>query len=441
MDEAPLWPFHASSPTVEIVAAKGAELVLADGRRVLDGSGGAIAVNVGHGRPEVGAAAAAAMTAISYALPPYATPHRKALVETLRKDWLPAYLPRALFACGGAEANDLALRLVRYYHLARGEASRHKIVSRAISYHGATMATLSLSGHPDRRRGLEPYLVASPKAPTPFPLHFVPGPDGMPCGKAAAEALDALIRAEGPETVAAFIGEPIVGASGGAIVPPDDYWPAVEAVCRRHGILFIADEVMTGFGRTGARFAIDHWGVTPDILVAGKGLASGYAPIVGIFARDEIADTLKEGGASPMFYTYSATSGACAAASAVLAILTREDLVARSARLGAHLVAALGERLGQSPHVAEIRGRGLMVGLEMVADRETLRPFPAEANVQKRVLARALELGAFVYPAGNGALRDCLLLGPPFVIAEAEIERLAGIVATAIEDVTHSLSR
>lgn len=429
----PLWPFQTSAHDIELTGAEGAWLHLKSGQRVLDACGGAIVTNIGHGRAEVGAAAARAMTRASYVLPPFITEERTALVEMLRRDWLPAHLPRAFFAAGGSEANDAAIRMARYYQIARGQPRRTKILSRTISYHGTTMATLALSGHPARRRGMEPYLMEVPKAPTPYPLRFRPGPDGAGCGEAAARALEELILAEGPETISAFIGEPVIGASGGAIVPPDDYWPAVARILKRHDILFIADEVMTGFGRTGKRFAVEHWGVEPDILVSGKGLTGGYAPLCGVFTREEIAAALERSGQAMMYYTYGAASGACGAALAVLDILHKEDLVARSAEMGASLMTSLSRRLGQHPHVAEIRGKGLLIGLEIVADRTSLAPFPAEAGVQARILRNIFRSGAMVYAAGNGDVRDCLLLGPPFILTSSEADGLVEAIATGID--------
>jgi adenosylmethionine-8-amino-7-oxononanoate aminotransferase len=314
-------------------------------------------------------------------------------------------------------------------------SERRKIVSRELSYHGATIAMAGLSGHRARKRGIEAIIPSFPAAPTPYPLR---GPLGRHHPGAGADYLKttrALIEAEGPETVAAFVLEPIVGASGGAIVPPDDYMAGVRALCDEYGILLIADEVMTGFGRTGTKFGVDHWDLHPDILVGGKGLAGGYAAICGVFAAPHVAEPIGAAGMDVMFHTFGALPSACAAADTVLAILERENLVERAKLLGERLSATLHARLGDHPHVAEIRGRGLLQAVELVRDRDTLVQFDADERVTARVVARGLEHGVFFYPGGTGVARDIIVFGPPFVAAEAEIDQMAEVLAQSIGDV------
>jgi len=414
-----------------VARTEGAWLVAPDGRRILDAAGGAIVSNVGHGRREVAEAMARALERTDYVVPPFATEERVALVERLVDRWLPAGLTRVLLTSGGSESVDAALRLARQHHVAAGRSGRWKVIGRDLSYHGATLASLAVGGHEKRRAGLEPLLLEFPKAPACYCLRCPLGLSLPTCGVACVEAVEEAIVREGAETVAAVIAEPVVGSTAGALVPPDAYWPRLAEICRRHGVLLIADEVMTGFGRTGRRFAVDHWGVVPDILVGGKGLAGGYAPMGGVFASEAVLAPLH--GEEFMFFTYGAHPAACAAALAVLDILEREALVERAAARGKELSARLAAALGDHPNVAELRGLGLLLGVELVRDRATREPFPSEAHVTRKAVGAGLALGAFFYPGGCGPARDVLLLGPPFTIAEEEIDCIADVLPRAID--------
>lgn len=419
---------------VRIVRAVGNELHTADGRRILDAAGGAIAVNIGHGRAEVAQAIGKAALDCSYAVPPWLTPERERLLERLRADWLPPHLTRMHLTCGGSEGVETAMKIALQYQAARGMPGKTKIIGRTPSYHGTTLATAAVGGHAARRRGLEQALPAYPHVPAPYPLRC-PEED---ITEYCLRALRDVVRREGAETVAALLAEPIVGASGGALVPPADYWPRVRAFCNEADILLLADEVMTGFGRTGEAFALSHWAVPADVMVAGKGLAGGYAPITGVFATEAVGAAIEAAGLNVMFHTFAAHPSACAAADAVLRILSEENLVARAARVGAALKAALGEAFGQHPHVAEVRGRGLLLALELVADRETLARYPEDARVASRVTAEAFARGVAIYPGGTGEVRDVVVLGSPFTLTDAEAERLVEALVGAVDAVTGS---
>ncbi len=427
----PPWPFVPSGITVEIARAEGCFLYTKDGHAILDAAGGAIVANIGHGRAEVADAVAASMRQQNYVVPPFATDDRLGLVERLQKNWLPDHLPRVHLSSGGSEAVDVALRLARLYHVNRGEPGRYKMIGRDISYHGTTVATLAVGGHESRRKGLEAMWTQTPLAPTPYPLrHHERG--GGDCGDACAQALEDIILAEGPETVAAFIAEPIIGSSGGAIVPPDNYWPKVEEICRRHGVLIIADEVMTGFGRTGTRFAFEHWNVKADIMVSGKGLTAGYAPLVGVYATQDMVDVFAEKNQALMFYTYGGHSAACAASNAVLDIMEREQLVERVQKME-RVVEERFRPLSQHPHVAEVRGRGLLWSVEVVKDRDTLEPFAVEDNITNKIVGAGMANGAFFYPGGTGPVRDIITLGPPYVITDGEVDQMVSILEKSID--------
>ncbi|HSG88180.1 MAG TPA: aspartate aminotransferase family protein [Pseudomonadales bacterium] len=435
-----LWPFLPGREAVHIVGAEGSHLYMADGRAILDAAGGAIVMNVGHGRASVADALADEARRLTYVLPPWSTPSREALVARLRTDWLPAGMTRAYFASGGSEANEAALKVAVQHFAARGEPRRCKIVGRALSYHGTTITTTAVGGHAARRIGLEGVLQDNPKAPTPYPLRSPLGRHHPDTGRWCVDQFAALIEREGADTIAALIAEPIVGSSGGAIVPPDDYWPAMRELCDAHGILLIFDEVMTGFGRTGVRFAGEHWGVTPDILVAGKGLAGGYAPIGGVYTREDVLRPIADSGAEVMFHTFGAHPGACAAASEVLRLLSEERLVERVAALGPRLESLLTEAFEGHPNVAETRGRGFLHAIEVVADADTLEPFPAAARVTARILEEGLRRGVFFYPGGTGAIRDIVCLGPPFVIGESDLVHMVEVLRETVDAVVSELA-
>ncbi len=432
-DSDSLWPFLPGRSTLRIVAAKGATLVTDDGREILDLAGGAITVNVGHGRREVAQALADEAENLTYVVPPWATPSRERLVARLRRDWLPPSLTRAYFASGGSEANETALKVAIQHFAARGESGRSKIIGRELSYHGTTLTTTGLGGHAARRIGLESVLQDYPRAPTPYPLRPPAGVAAKDLGRHYADALEAVIRHEGPATVAAVMAEPIVGSSGGALVPPADYWPRIRKICDHYGVLLIFDEVMTGFGRTGRRFASEYWDVCPDLLVAGKGLAGGYAPIGGLFATEHVLAPIADTGGEVMFHTFGAHPAACAAADRVLDILTREQLVERSATLGSGLADMLADAFQDHPHVAETRGRGLLQAIEVVADRANLAPFPAAAGLTRRIVAAGLERGVYFYWGGTGDIRDIVCLGPPFTVTEAELRRGVAVLRESVD--------
>ena len=427
-------------PPLSIARAEGAWLETTDGQRILDAAGGAIMVNVGHGRREVIDAMTRTLERVTYAVPVFATEERERLVERLIDRWLPGDLARVYLTSGGSESVDAALRLARQHHVAAGRPERWKILGRDLSYHGTTLATLAAGGHEKRRAPFGPLLLDFPKAPACYCLRCPLGREYPECRVACADAVEEVLLREGPETVAAFIAEPVVGSTAGAVDPPPEYWPAVVEVCRRHGVLVIADEVMTGFGRTGRRFGVEHWDVVPDILVGGKGLAGGYAPLGAVFASEAVLEPLAEKGDELMYYTYGGHPSACAAADAVLEILEREDLVRRAADLGARLRKAL-EPLEDHPNVAQVRGLGLLQAVELVRDRETLEPFPAEVGMAMRVVVQGLVRGAFFYPGGCGPARDVVCLGPPFIIGDEELELIARILPEAIDAAVASADR
>ena len=388
-----------------IVRAEGVELITADGRRILDAAAGAVVNNIGHGRTEVADAVAAAMRELGYVVPIWPTPNRLALADLLVDTWLPDGFDHVFFASGGSEANDSALRLARVFHLVNGDERRHKVIGRLPSYHGSTLATLAIGGHMARRDGFEPMLHEYPK---------VPWND--------ADALAGAIEAAGPDTVSAFIAEPVIGASGAALIAPADYWAHVAEVCREYGVLTISDEVMTGFGRTGRRWGHQHDGWVPDIIVAGKGLGGGYMPLSLVSASNDVLDPITAAGKNVMFFTYSGHDASCAGALAVLDIVEREHLIERSATQGAKLLDGLGRELGDHPNVVEVRGRGLMLGVEL------------DGLTSASVVSEALVRDMWVYPAGSGpAVNDGLLFAPPMIVEDHHLDRIVEVTRRSID--------
>jgi adenosylmethionine-8-amino-7-oxononanoate aminotransferase len=275
-------------------------------------------------------------------------------------------------------------------------------------------------------------LIDFPKAPSHYCLTCQLGRTRPDCREEAADKLEEVIVREGADTVAAFIAEPVVGGAAGAVVPPDSYWPRVREICSKYGVLLIADEVMSGFGRTGRKFAVDHWNVTPDIMVGGKGLASGYAPMGAVYTTEGVVGPIADAGMDMMFYTFSGHPASCAAADKVLEIMERENLVARSATMGALLLERLAKLEGH-PNVAEVRGLGLLQAVELVRDSNTLERFAPEDGIARKVQSIALKKGVFVYVAGSGEVQDVILLGPPFTIAEDEIEMIGAVLEESID--------
>jgi hypothetical protein len=420
------------------VEAQGTTIRDAAGREYLDAAGGAIVVNVGHGRREIAAAMADQAGRLAYAHGSAFTSGPLEAYATEVADVLPLDDPAIYPVSGGSEAIETALKLARAWHLARGQPDRWNVIARWGSYHGNTLGALDLSGRRPLRRPYEAWLGRFRHVSAAYPYRADdPGATALGDGAELAAELDHAITTAGPGTVAAFVAEPIVGATLGAVVPPDDYWPAVAEVCRRHGVLLIADEVMTGFGRSGRWFALDHWGVRPDMLVAAKGASSGYWPFGFVAAAGRIHDAVRAPGAGFVHgFTYSHSPVGAAVAREVLRILREEALVEASAAKGERLHRLLRDRLGDQPAVGEIRGRGLFAGVELVEDRETRRPYPRAARITEAVVAGARERGVLLYSGtgvADGTNGDVIVLGPPFVVTDAELDRIVDVLAEAVE--------
>ena len=426
------------------VEAHGSTIVDATGREYLDAAGGAIVVGVGHGRTAIAEAMAEQAGRVAFAHGSAFTTEPLEAYAAEVGTHLPVDDPYLYPVSGGSEAIETALKIARAYHLAVGEPGRDVVIARWGSYHGNTLGALDLSGRPPLRRPYEPWLGRFGHVSAAYPYGAGrPGATALADPEALADELERAIVEAGEGRVAAFVGEPVVGATLAAAVPPDGYWPRIAEVCRRHGVLLIADEVMTGFGRTGRWFGSDHWGLRPDLLVAAKGATSGYWPFGFVAATGPIhaAVTGAPGGFVHGF-TYSHSAVGAAVAREVLRTLEAERLVEASAAKGDRLRALLSGALGEHPALGEIRGLGLMVGIELVADRATRAPFPRAARVTEAVVRGARERGVLVYSGSglaDGTNGDSILLGPPFVITDEELQRVAEVLADSVDEAVASV--
>ncbi len=433
---------HRAVDLPAVSRASGCELFDTTGRRYLDGSGGAVVVGIGHGRASVAEAMSRQARTVAHAHGTMFTSESGEAYGSELARILPVRDARIYPVSGGSEAIETAFKLARSYHLARGEPSRHRIVARHGAYHGNTRGALDASDRPVLQHPYEPWLGLScrVRAAYEYRCPYLGDGGGHPstCGARLAAELDDTIESLGPETVAAFVAEPVAGATLGAAVPPDDYWPAVAEVCRRHGVLLVADEVMTGFGRTGRWFGLEHWGVRADLLTAAKGASSGYWPLGFVAASGEVADAVGDGrfvnGFSFSHHAVGATVGL-----EVLRILREEDLVAASAAKGDAMLERLHGRLAPLAHVGDVRGLGLMAGIEIVRDRETREPYDCDDSVIKRVVRASRERSVLVYSStgcADGVNGDLVMVAPPFVVTETEMDEIVEAIGGAIEEVT-----
>jgi adenosylmethionine-8-amino-7-oxononanoate aminotransferase len=427
--------FDRELPTA--VGAEGAWITAEDGRRFLDGAGGAIVVNVGHGRGEVIDAITHQLHRTQYV---HGTAFTTEVLETYA-DEVAAVLPmdeaRIYPVSGGSEAVETALKLARSYHLANGEPSRFTVIGRRSSYHGNTIAALDASGKEPLRKPYTPWLGRYLHTSAAYEYRCENPQHPQDCGAWHAGELERMIHQAPPKSIAAFIAEPVAGATLGAAVPCEDYWAAVVATCRQHGVLVVADEVMTGFGRSGRWFGVDHWDVRPDIVTAGKGTTSGYVP----FGFAAVSGRVYEAVATTGFvhgFTWSHNALGAAAGLAVLRILRDEDLVTRSQDLGDRLRTSLLAALDDCPVVGDVRGLGTMIGIELVRDRDTKEPWPRPQRVAERVLAAARDAELLLYSSTghvDGTNGDLVMLGPPFVLTDGDESILVERTAAAIRSV------
>jgi putrescine aminotransferase len=419
-------------PQLIFASGRGATLSDVHGREYIDGMASLWNVNVGYGRSVLADAAATQMKklAFSSAYGGFGTAPAIELASKLA-ELAPGDLEVTYFASGGGEANDTAYKIVRLYWKVRGEPSRVNIVSRVRDYHGLTYGATSATGMANFWKGFEPLAPGFLHAPAPDPYRY--SGEGS-AGAGYVRALEKVVLDVGPETVAAVIAEPVQGA-GGVIVPPDDYFPLLRALCDKHGLLLIADEVITGFGRTGRWFGMENWNIAPDLMIFAKGVTSGYLPLSGVMLTHAVHDTLKSvKGPFAHGFTYSGHPTACAVGLRNLQIIEEESLIERVAENGAHLQRRLQE-LRSHDIVGDVRGIGLLGAVEFVRDRASKELFDPSVGVARRVWLAALENGVIFPPLGG----DVVATSPPFVITPKQIDRLVEVLDGAISSVSKEL--
>ncbi|PRY20966.1 hypothetical protein CLV78_111121 [Aliiruegeria haliotis] len=432
-----VFPRHTKVQPPVAVAGEGCYLIDSTGKRYFDGSGGAAVSCLGHGDPEIIAAVQEQAGKLAFAHTGFFTSEpAEALADKLAA-LAPGNLDRVYLVSGGSEATEAAIKLARQYHVERGETQRRHVIARKQSYHGNTLGALAAGGNAWRREQFAPLLVDFSHI-SPCYEYVLRRDDESACdyGQRAAQELEDEILRLGEDSVIAFMAEPVVGATSGAVPAVEGYFERIREICDRYGVLLILDEVMCGMGRTGHLFACNHDGVVPDILCIAKGLGAGYQPIGAMLCTAEIYSTIENGsGFFQHGHTYLGHPVAAAAGLAVLTAIEERNLVGRVRAKGDALDAALREAFGQHPNVGDIRGRGLFRGIELVSDRETKTPFDPSHRLAATIKKAAFAEGLVCYPMSgtrDGRVGDHILLAPPFIIEDAQIDEVVGKLTRAI---------
>ncbi len=435
-----VFPRHTKSNLPTIASGKGCYLYDQNGKEYFDGSGGAAVSCLGHGDPDVTDAIKQQLDNVAFAHTSFFTSQQAEDLADLLVKHAPGDIDRVYFVSGGSEAVEAALKLARQYFLEAGEGKRHRVIARRQSYHGNTLGALATGGNQWRREPFSPLMIET--------SHISPcyeyrgkssGETAYEYGQRVANELEDEILRLGPETVMAFVAEPVVGATLGAVPPVEGYYKRIREICDQYGILLILDEVMCGMGRTGTLFACEQDDISPDIITIAKGLGAGYQPIGAMMCTSSIYQAIENGsGFFQHGHTYIGHPTACAAGLAVTKAIIDRGLLDRVNEMGGKLKNALNAQFGQHPHVGDIRGRGLFLGVEIVADRATKQPFAPEKQINKHIKKASFEAGLACYPMGgtiDGKLGDHILLAPPFIISDAQVDEVVGKLDQAIQTV------
>ena len=412
------------------VRGKGAILEDADGKEYLDGLAGLWNNTAGHGQQTLVDAASQQMATLPYASGYTGSTNPKAieLAERLSEMMYPK-INHFFFTSGGGESSDSNFKMARYYWKLKGKPEKTKVISRQWGYHGVTLAAMCATGISSYWPMFEPRIPGFVHIPSPYPYRYQ-APEGVSQGIAAANELEQAILREGAETVAMFLAEPVQGA-GGVIVPQDDYFPRIREICDQYEVLLVADEVITGFGRTGTLFGLQHWGIEPDMIQFAKAITSGYFPLGGIGISDEIHQTMTDSGTPWMHaYTYSSHPVGCAVALAMLELIEKEDFPTQAREKGARLLKNLKEALEDHPNVGDVRGLGMMCGIEIVKDKATGEEFDASEKIGPKVHQAGVERGLFSRVRG-----DVYCLAPPIITTEAQLDKIVEILKDSITEV------
>jgi len=417
-----------------VARAEGIYIWDRQGRRYIDGSSGAMVANIGHGNPRVLAAMRRQMEEATFA---YRLHFENEAAETLARRIvarMPAQLDRVFFVSGGSEAVESCLKLARQYALATGQASRYKVISRYPSYHGATLGALALTGYTPMTAPFAPMMHEMPKIPAPTCYLDDDDLDWEARGLRYAEMLRQEIRRQGAETVLAFIMEPVGGAATGALVAPDGYYRRIREICDEYGVLLILDEVMSGVGRTGRFLAAEHWALRPDIVALSKGFAAGYAPLGAMVADRRLVEPVLEAGGFVHGYTYAGNPLACAAGLAVLDEIEGRDLMTNAERMGRILKQGLQDLMARFPIIGDVRGLGLLLAFELVADRSTMRPLPRAMEAHSRLVEAAYQRGLIIYSrrTRGGLEGDHFMVAPPMIVEESQIGEILALLEDSL---------
>lgn len=415
--------------------AEGVYIWDVSGKRYLDGSSGAMVSNIGHSNPHVLAAMRRQMeiSTFGYRLH-FETEPGEALAARVA-GLAPEGLERVFFVSGGSEAVESAIKLARQYKLARGEAQRWKVISRFPSYHGCTLGALALTGYAPMTAPFDPMMRAMPKVPA--PRAYLDGLDASDpeTGRHYADMLEARILQEGPETVLAFIVEPVGGASTGALVPPAGYMARIREICDAYDILLIHDEVISGGGRTGTFFAADNWNVAPDIAVLSKGFGAGYMPLGAVIAHEDIVEAVLGHGGFVHGFTYAGNPLACAAGLAVIEEIERQGMMENALAVGERLGVRLRSLMNRYPVIGDVRGMGLLQAFELVSDRGTMAPLPKELDAHDRLVEAAYDEGLIIYSrrSRGGCSGDHFLVAPPMITTESQVDEIIDKLTRALD--------
>jgi adenosylmethionine-8-amino-7-oxononanoate aminotransferase len=418
-----------------IARGEGIYLWDADGRRYLDASSGPVVSNLGHGNRRVLEAMTAQAARVTFAYPGLFESDANVALADLVCTLAGPGLDRAFFVSGGSEATEAAIKLARQYALAIGQGRRATVIGREPGYHGATLGALAVTGDHHAEELFGPLMRTMPKVPAPLTYRVPPGHSAESYARVCAQALEDEIVRQGPDTVLAFIMEPIGGLASGATVAPDGYYEAVRAICDRHGVLLIYDEVMSGAGRTGTFLGADHWpGVRPDLVTLAKGIAAGYTPFGAVLAPDRIVDAVVGTGGFMHGHTYFTNPLSCAVAHAVVREMMDRDLIGNAARMGKRLRAGLEALAARSRIIGDVRGKGLLMAIELVADKASKRMLPPELVAPARLGALALEEGLALYSrrTSKGKYGDWVMITPPLIIEEAQVDELLSLLEKSI---------
>lgn len=433
-----IFPRHTKQPPPIAVRGEGCYLYDSTGKQYLDASGGAAVSCLGHGDQTIIDAVKAQLDQLAYAHTGFLTSEPAETLADLLIEHAPGDLDRVYLVSGGSEAVESALKLARQYFVEKGEPERGRLIARKQSYHGNTMGALSAGGNAWRRAQFGPLLIDMSHIDPCYPYRLQnDGESDADYGIRAANLLEEELLRVGPETVMAFMAEPVVGATAGALTAAPGYFKRIREICDQYGILLILDEVMCGMGRTGSLFACDQEGVAPDILCIAKGLGAGYQPIGAMLCSRQIYETIENGsGFFQHGHTYLGHPAAAAAGVAVVTALLERGLVGQAKTQGEKLKAALHARFGQHPHVGDIRGRGLFLGVELVADRDSKAPFDPARKIAAKIKAAAFDAGMICYPMSgtiDGQNGDHVLLAPPFILNDEQIDELVEKLSVAVE--------